>query len=286
MRWTAVPFGALLLAFLALSGCASTRGPAVPEGDPTEYAVLRDKHNERVAGLDRLWARAVVAMRFIDEDGKNRREQGEGHFQYRRDSDLAVTIGKLGETYFHAGSNADRYWWIDLSGDEKAAWVGLRSLAGDRSTERWGVPIQPTHVVDLGALREWPETIGGQTSWSTTEAGRVRFAFERDGRTVVVHADSFSGEAVRIELLDGDGEPIAWSLLGEYAAAPVRGGGRLPSRIPTKLTLVSPGTESEIDIWLNDPQIDPAKPKDIVFDIAKLIEIYRVDRVVDVDAER
>ena len=269
-----------------LCGCVSTSAPVRPDGPPPEYASLRDQHNERVAGLDRLWARAVIALRYIDEDGERRREQGEGHFQYRRHTDLAVTIGKLGETYFHAGSNDQRYWWIDLSGEVNTAWVGRRDQEDSEAARRLGTPVQPTYVVDLAAMRAWPEVTVGAPAWSETVPGTVRFEFERDGKRVAVHADSFSGEAARIELLGRDGEVLAWSELDEYAAAPLRGGGRLPSRIPTKLTLVSPETDSEIDIWLSQPRIDPKKPNPRVFDLDTLLDAYRIERIVDVDEQR
>jgi len=71
-------------------------------------------YNARVSAFGRVWARVTAVYRGVDDAGNRLSEQAEGHLQIERPDRVALSLGKLGETYLYLGSNESRYWWIDL----------------------------------------------------------------------------------------------------------------------------------------------------------------------------
>jgi hypothetical protein len=111
-----------LLWVVALVGCAArqTSGPhqALPR-----YDELVERYNRNLRGLDQMWARAVVVVRWVDHDGRRHTEQGNNSTFMMRGSDhLALSVGKL-NTAIWIGCDSQRYWFFDLL-DERIAYVG------------------------------------------------------------------------------------------------------------------------------------------------------------------
>lgn len=153
------------LAVAPLAGCKTTEPPVVaPPRDeplaPLTYRRAAERYNAHVADLDRLWSRSVVAVRWVTEDGKPRKEQGEGHFVFIPPRRVVLTVGKLGKVMLWAGSNDTRYWLIDNQGDG-TAYVGRHRAAGAGDADGGArppgpLPFKPDDIPFLLGLRPLP----------------------------------------------------------------------------------------------------------------------------------
>src|SRR5262249_54442096 len=150
-------FVLLVASLTCLTGCPTppTREPksVAPPGPAPAYADLAARYNANIAGLDRLWSRAVVELNWRDDRGKKRFEQGDGNLITGLPDRVALSIGKLGNTLFWAGGDAQRYWLFDLQGD-KVAYVGRHAYIGSPCTLESPLAVQPRDLVRL--LGIWP----------------------------------------------------------------------------------------------------------------------------------
>ncbi len=116
-------FVACGIVLLFVVGCAAqqTRTPRRPL---PEYAQLVERYNRNLRGLNQLWARAVVEVRWTDREGRSHYEQGNNStFMMSGDDHLALSIGKLGKTAFWVGCDPQRYWFFDLL-DHSVVYLG------------------------------------------------------------------------------------------------------------------------------------------------------------------
>jgi hypothetical protein len=78
--------------------------------------------HERVTSL---WARASAVIEGEDAEGRDLRERAEGHFQIIPPDQIALSLGKVGNTNLYFGSDDTFYWWFDMIDSErKIATVG------------------------------------------------------------------------------------------------------------------------------------------------------------------
>lgn len=283
----------LLGALVSLGACSSKRAPEVMPETPQEPIELPEAravgelYNARLAGLDRLWARAVTAMTWTDDEGKRRREQGDGHFMFVEPGEVALTIGAPHRTIFHIGSGeldgAGAYWFIDLV-EARIAYV---ARAGERLAFA-GVPLQPLDILRLAGLR--PIELEGLTverapEWASGEARVALVEALGDGSQLRVIVDARSGEPVGAELRDGG--RVVRSRLSDPQRVYVRGGGIVSPLIPSRIDIESVGevdkqgrpVEGSARIVLSDPEISSRRPRAAVFDLEILIETYGVDEI-------
>jgi hypothetical protein len=276
---------ACALAALALvCGCRGTgdadTGPIVRTEPPPAYEIVAAAHNERVELLGRLWSRAVVQVRYEDEEGDRNKEQGEGHLQVERPDRLALTAGKFGETYVHLGCNEQRYWWFDLT-DGKRVWVGSHDPASH--TGRDELVVSPRDLIALLGVLPLPES--GEVAWS------------HDGRTIRVDIPAGGmptmGAGLRmwfrpdtlepkwIAITDAGGWELFVSELDRYDNIPVEGMGATGPRGPKHFYVWNDEDTSELRIILHDPVNKPLR--DLPFSFDTLLEAYGVEEINDLD---
>ncbi len=281
---------ALALGFgLTPCGCCTPKDPAsAPTTDrpnpPPDARTVLSVYNARVRRLEALKAGALVIVRGQDTRGNAFDEQVEGFLQIVRPSKVALRIDKLSQTYFWLGCSDDRYWWLDLSADEKTAMVGRHDLATPESTARFGVPVHPLDLLDLLAITTIEST--PTTAW--TRDGRF-IALELPPRApgfgprrVCVEEHSF--EPRRVELLDPRGEIVASSDLRELKSVDVAGEAFAGASVPTRATIALPGLAVTVELQLHtleNPGVAKIKPGN--FDLARLLQQHRVTREINLD---
>lgn len=204
--------GLLVLAVLTVSlfSCATPRVPSAPA--PT-YSELAEGYNRRLAGFERLWSRAVVAVRWRDEKDRNRYEQGnDSKLLVQVPDRVALVIGAAGQIAYWAGSDDQRYWVLDLL-EERQAYVGLHADSR-RALARHDLPVQvsPRALPALLGLLPLPPAEG-----TPPPVRRVKQSWQvvlPDGRTrLTVDADTLLPQ--RVELLDDAGQAVVESLLSQ-----------------------------------------------------------------------
>jgi hypothetical protein len=280
---------------LILCGCQPERAGLTgeqPKVLPT-YDEVYARAEERVGAIDRFWATAVVGLRYVDAEGKKRRQQGEGHFQVVKPANVALTIGKLGETYLILGCDDDQFWWIERL-EENVAYVGDQQGARDLAFRRMGVPVLPTDLLMLADLNAWPAA-GTNASGVVAECERDDFdasqifavKFVEPDRTRVVYLTRLAFEPVGVDLISPSGELIARSNLSNFVRVLNRIDPLRHQRVPTRVTVDVPSAESRIEMTLSRAEISNRRPKPLVFDLNELIRRFRIDTIVRLeDIER
>ncbi|GAB4551695.1 MAG: hypothetical protein Tsb0013_13850 [Phycisphaerales bacterium] len=272
---------------LLLGACAQT--PRAVDDAPAPLPSAEDAvraHNERVARLDRLWARAIVTIRFTDERGERKWEQGDGHFQLKDASKLALSIGKVGEVLVWIGANDKRFWIIDrLNDDETLLFVGRHDATTRGEFQRAGLPVPPKQLLRLGALRPIdaadahvsPEAEGRLAVTVPDADGAWRYVFEPapdDDMPLVV------------QRLNADGGVLLESSLEQPKLVDMNDGrGGWPPRMFSRLLVTHVPTGDSISLLLDGEITDGRRrgvPNDAVFDLDVLTNAYGpIDRVVE-----
>ncbi|MBX3389332.1 MAG: hypothetical protein KF691_07735 [Phycisphaeraceae bacterium] len=286
--------GALIAAGLWTGGCQSSPqtpgggNVAQPKALPPIKSVI-DAQNERVRGLDSLWARVSLRVDGRLANATLNKEEAEGYLQVIFPTKVAVIINKLGNTYFYLGSNEELYWWFDLTGD-KVAFFGRHAKATPETVDRFGIPVHPLDLIELMAITPIP--LPGQPGspeklhWSTDRT-LLWYDLPARGSTKRVLVDPQSMLPVMVELLDGSDKVVVRSELSKYVAFQSRSVvGATPS-LPSRCIIKVPRQDLTITINLNDPGNGTAGGKPInpaAFDFIKLLkESYRVPRLIDLD---
>lgn len=200
---------ALLTLGLGPSCCTA---PPSPTGASDPLPKSRDvitQWNDRAARMSRLWGRVAVTFRFTDQDGNRRFEQGEGHFQRRDGSDLALSVGKLSDVMLWIGADDTQYWLIERF-DSRRVLYGAHEAYTNEKGRRLGLPVEPHNLLVLMGIGQFDE----HTS-NTVERGK-------DNSIVLTVSDIESNEThsgawratldsgtllpIMVERLDADGE--------------------------------------------------------------------------------
>lgn len=281
--------GVLALALVALSACRSQPTPIADEGDAAlpSYAEVYAKAEERVGALERFWAIAVVGLRYRDAEGEAHREQGEGHLQVVRPSHVALTIGKLGETYLLLGCDAERFWWIERL-ETRRAYVGGQEGARNLALERVGVPVLPTDVLVLADMVAWPAPESDDAGRVVRADGPGLFAveFAEAGRLRRVTLTRRVFDPVGVELFAEDGRLVARSELSQHQRVDNRIEPLLAQRVPARINIDVPSAESRIELNLSRMEISERRPKALVFDLDELIERLGIEEVIRLEEVR
>ncbi|MFT3686154.1 MAG: hypothetical protein QM783_14740 [Phycisphaerales bacterium] len=72
------------------------------------YGEAAAKYNANVENLKRLFGFVVVQIEYVDKKGERHKEQGEGRIQIIQPDHVALSVGKVGETFFWLGSDSQR----------------------------------------------------------------------------------------------------------------------------------------------------------------------------------
>ncbi|MEO1583375.1 MAG: hypothetical protein AAFR96_02245 [Planctomycetota bacterium] len=291
VRLAAIAF-VVLLTFQTGCGTSSSRleseeDAAVESPQPT-YDMLYAGAERRIGTLDRLWARSVTSLRYVDAEGERRRDQGEGFFLFERPGSVAVLIGKLGEMYLILGADDARYWWLELF-EGRRAYVGETAEAAEASARATGVPVLPSDVLLALDLVRWPEPGSPRvlsverSSLAGVDASRTAaICLDESGRVRRVHVDTVSLDPVAVEILATDDTLIARSRLSRHGRVLNRVGAPVEPRMPMRAEIDLPEADARIELSLSRAAMDPRRPSDAVFDFAGLLDRYRIDEVFEI----
>lgn len=275
--------GALLV--LLGVGCRATPGTATtrPEAPPPPYEAVAEVYNARAARLPRIWSRAVVQVRYLDEDGKQRSVQGEGHLQVIQPDRLALSAGKLGETLFWLGGDSDRFWAFEL-GDASRASVGRHENVGRPCARALAAPVHPLEALDLLGVTPLPAE-PSPVAWSADGRSLVvefpgRFGPQR------VFIDPMDYLPVRIELLDPrDGAVAVVATLEQHERVWIDGSPGYNPQVATRIVIEHPGSESEVRLTLSDANDGSQRGRlaDAAFNFESLLRAFGPDEIVVLD---
>ncbi len=264
-------------------GCGEKRTPRTRDVSAVLVDAIVETHNERVAQIDRVWARVSVRIKGTDARGSSFEEQGEGHLQVTRPTSVSLTIGKLGETYFAYGSSDERYWMFDLSNsDQRVALVGaIQNLTPTRA-EEIGLSVHPGDLISsLGIEPLDPDQIV-ETRWQLEEELVVISQPSRWGVTEYWF-DPRTALVVWVVSLDEAGDRIAETGLSRYKDMLDDQRRETGVMIPGKVEIKRSGISGEfVRIELSEPSQRSIKP--MVYNPDRLKRAYRIHETIDLDA--
>lgn len=289
---------------LVMGACASEPSAPLPEPQaavaaprqnlPT-YAEAASRYNERVRPLDRLIARATIRLTYTDDQGERRIEQPDGTLQIVRPNKLAIDLGKSGQKLFWFGADDQRYWWLDLSGDDHIAYVGRHdqflAKGGGPAAQRLGLSIPPMDFIAATGVTMLDPKAKGVTQWSRAgdRLGLVSPTAGKDGGLQRIWVDPKSMVPVLIELFDSRRRLILTAEHeGEERVEMTRTGvpgsrGERP-RIPARITVRHFESNTEIRVSLSGAKDGPISDKAFMLD--ELLRRLSVQEVIDLDAPK
>ena len=286
------------ISFLALGfmlfacGCKNAQTPkpgdepaVVRRPDPAPFSVVASEQNQRVDGLTTLWARLTLRVSGKLANTDLNKEEAEGHLQIVLPSKVAVTVDKLGNTYFYLGSNDDVYWWLDLS-KAKRGYFGRHAQATTETVDRFGIPVHPLDLIELMAITPIsPEILAQspppQVRW-TNDGKLLWYETPARGSMKRVFVDPKTYLPEMVELLDPQGKVVVRSELSKYESFQSRSKPIAHPSVPTRCIFTVPRSEVTIAINLNDPTDKKIHPA--TFDFKDLAtNLYRVNSFVDLD---
>lgn len=276
---------ALAVALLVgLASCKSGSEPVAPTRPTPSYESVAESYNERVALLDRLWARAVVALRFTDAQGDRRYEQGDGHLQLRDAERLALSVGKLGEVLLWVGCDDERYWLFDRLADPTRLYLGRHDALGVERAREIGLPVAPRELLRLFGLRPLPDS--GAIAW--TDDGDLELTTADDRGAWRYILDPQSNLPRRIARLDAADRPLLDAELSDDKSVRITGRGFNPPRVAGRVRVTHVATGDSITIVLDGDVIDgrrEGKPRAASFDLDVLRQaLGPIGEEIDLDA--
>jgi len=266
---------------LGLTGCdAFDRTEAKPATQATakataaSFAELAKSYNQRVARLDRVWARTTLRVEGVENSGEKIDEQAEGNLQFIRPRKLALTVTKVGEPIFYLGSNDEEFWWLDIRQNHQAL-VGNHADATPRSVASFGVPVLPLDLIELLGLLPIDPAVNGTAR--TSPAGTEIF-FPSRSVVVAMLLDPKTFEPKVIELRTQKGQSLLRAELLKYKPVMVPGGGVAPT-MATWYKIAISGTQTKMEIRVYDAENRGDRMKEAPYKLDTLLRAYRIDDV-------
>jgi len=252
-----------------------------PQHLPT-YQQLATRFNKNLQRINQLWARAAVELHWRDEQGKHF-EQGDGHLIFALPNQLALSIGKLGNTLFWAGCNPHQYWWFDLQ-DQPTLYFGSHAHTTPHTAEQLPLPVQPLDLIRLLGILPLDATPPSPPEVLWTDRGYLIQPPNTGSRLLI---DPQTDRPSRIELLDPDGNVAVVSHLSRWQRMDIVGvpPGGLPY-VATRFEISLVAQHGSMTIFLSDPTDGQAgnKVKDTLFDLEYLRGVFKPTQEVDLDA--
>jgi hypothetical protein len=269
---------------VALAGCGSEpKGPRA--GSPTRLIdadAVVSAYNARATRFSSLWARASVVLEGEDAEGRDLRERAEGHLQVIPPTDIAISLGKLGETNLYFGSNDLYYWWFDMVDSEaKAAVFGRHDLVTAAKVDLLGLPIQPLDLIETLGITPLPTDLGRVVARPGPEPGTIVLAAPTHRGVRRITVDQASSEPTRIELVGAGGRVLLAVELSRYRLIGGLGEGEDPIRVPERAIVRMAGFDGELRISLHEPERRNIRA--VAFDLGKLLDVYRITDLTDLD---
>ncbi|MBX3322847.1 MAG: hypothetical protein KF757_07630 [Phycisphaeraceae bacterium] len=266
---------------LGTSGCASPKKNGDSRPDISRDDLVA-RHNERVASLDRVWARTSVQVTARNERGGRLREQVEGHLQIEQPDRVAMSLGKLGKVQLYLGSNEQGYWWMDMvENSAKVALFGRHAFADEDKAASLGVPVYPRDLVHLLGITPLDVMmLESDVRWDKGLAGVVA-PMSRGSR--VVWFDPRSAEPQRVELRNAAGLVVLVAELSRYDFVNVVGDATRKPRIANSARITLVDQQTRVDVSLYGVENRPIRAS--AFDFEGLARGYRIDEIYDLDAQ-
>ena len=277
----------ILLALVLVTSIGCKSGPSKrAQVSQEEIDQIIAFHNQRVELIERVWARISVRIKGRDAQGDWFEEQGEGHLQVVRPDSVSLTIGKLGETYFAYGSNADQYWMFDLSDSDRR--VGLFGMVENITPQRAmeiGLSVHPGDLIAvLGIEPIDPDSIL-ETRWEKASGlVAIRFPSRSAGWGQSEYwFDPVSALPVMVRSLDDEGNRLATTGLTRYEG--LLDDHKLESDIPmpAKVEIRDPEVSGGF-VRLELSESSQKSIRAMVFQPDRLSRAYRIHEMVDLDA--
>lgn len=172
-------------AVVALGGCqpgGRVDGGKSPE--PPDVDAILTAHNINAQRLKQIDAAGVLQIRWVDENGRTREEQGEAELWIDKPRHIALRVSKLGEELLWIGSNDERFWLFDSLDDDNVALITRRH----GSALVWGsdddaIELQPLALLDLMAITSLTAT----DDEPTYDSGRRCWLLPVDGAAGRMH---------------------------------------------------------------------------------------------------
>ncbi|MEX2214964.1 MAG: hypothetical protein WD768_12590 [Phycisphaeraceae bacterium] len=272
---------------LALTGCCATApndAAQQPAYTPT-YAELVRRHNERIKGIEKFWARAVIELRWVDSKGGNRFEQGDGSLVLDLPLKSSLTLGKLGQTKLWAGSN-DTYFWLFDQLEGTKLYLGRQDgkpldVASDHSQRSSPLPVRPVDIPALLGILPIPEPREGepvpQVKWQNTS-----FIIEPPGTGARYHYHPIHYQVLGVALLDDRGRPLLVSEL-KWPQRIEKTGALIGPYINTRVAVTTPGEPGGMTLFLTEMTDDPQRVNPKVFDLDFLRNMMKADTVIAIE---
>lgn len=276
--------GALGAALLLLGACGSTadRPDQPPAARLIDADAVVEGYNARAERFTSLWARAAVVLEGRDAEGRKLRERAEGHLQVVPPDQVALTLGKLGETNLYFGSNEFFYWWFDMADSEtKSATFGRHDLVTADKVDRLGLPMQPLDLIETLGITPLPTDLGRVVARPGPERGTIVVAAptHRGVRRITMDRELF--EPSRIELIGPGGRALLDVQLSRYRMMARIPPEEPPLRVPERVIVRMAGFDGEVRFSLHEP--DRRNIRGIAFDLVRLIDLYRIPALIDLD---
>lgn len=265
-------------------GC---EGPQRVDQMPTEvpsYRELAERYNANLAKLDQLWTSSVVAIRWVDEDGKKQFEQGEGHFIFVPPKRVALTVGKLGDVLLWAGADEQRYWLFDL-GQSGKAYVGRHENAGKACSQPLPLPVLPSNVPYLLGLL--PLDLEQASVAPPVEMLDGQYLIEPPGLRLRMLLDPATALPTRVDIVGDSGNSVVIAQLSNFDTMEAEG---LPpgqaAKIARRAVVTAVGEDASLSLTLSGAtdgkRFEKINPKAFDFDV--LLKAHRPGEVVVLDA--
>ena len=285
---------AVVCAAAALGGCAAERAGGVAPADASRpapsYEEVASRYNERASRLERLWARAVVELRWRDKDGKKRWEQGDGALQRLAPDRFSLSVNKLGERIALVGCDAERFWLFEF-GEPTLVSVALNQNAASPCCDQTGLAASPLDIVDMLGVLPMPtgeaaRRANASVGW-TARGDDLRVEFDvRSGRMRIEYPPGGVGPS-RIALLVREPGGLREALvarLDSYEPVTILGEGAVRPRLASRIFITDPAAGSEVRLGLTDMSSGrPEQLPDAAFDFDALLDVFGPARIIVLD---
>ena len=303
----AIAFSLAMTAAIGMLGGCRSDGPATdpdptpisvdpPEVDPDQIRATLDSHNARVAKLDRLVQRGIIALEWTDAAGKRHAEPQVDIKIWKNGPDrIAIQGDKLGEIVFWTGANSEQIWFFDLLNDPstlflrqptEATWIE-RPPEGDDAGAAALLLGHPRSVLDLFGLAALPED-RARVAIAPIDATTFEVGMPGRAGPLILRFSVGDDSPESVTQLAANGEPILTATLSKYHTMKVPGRNMFDwPMVPGRLVIRDPENRLEARISIDAGEMDRSldnQPWERLFDLDKLTRYLGPKKTVDLDA--
>lgn len=270
---------------LMLIGCERDGSDMVTEAPPAleapTAAALIEAHNQRLIHLDKLNGRGVVQLEWTDHQGREHSEpQVDIEVWIDRPSRTAFRFDKFGEVYLWAGSDDERFWLFDRTGEPKRLTIGAHNQALRLETDSV-FAMRPLALLDALALTPLePGRVVGSVSRDDNRAAWVMEVTADSGRLRYFYS-GIPFRPVRVEMLDDGGALLLEVLLERYATVTLSDRALLAPHLAEVMRIRDNSGGSSMEIFFDEISDGDADEFERVFDLDRLRRAFRPDVVED-----